>query len=275
MQKVFPRSRDEFIGIISQTNPEREQPIEGLKRFLFYAARKKQNTTFGNFYRSQQWYSDVYFREVFSLDVRNLEIEDSKRIRTRLESNDNEARQIGRALAYRWNSDYWPILNLGLLLDYVEQVGPSAYDNLIVKSIGVRDFHRGDSIATAFCSFVNGHVKEMKTRFPIYVDVVRFLIMLLPIESTYALSSPAYDVLVRVIEQQPKGMTSFLLKFLKLPFEVHHPFVWRLLYETMLNHPDKRILVAANDALKTSQSPRSLVEIKRIEEDFALVKDQQ
>jgi len=275
VQKVFPRSQDEFIEIISRTNPEREQPIEGLKRFLFYAARKKKNAAFGKFYRSQQWYSDVYFREVFGLDVRNLEFEDGERIRTRLESNDDQARQTARALAYRWNSDHWPILNLGLLLDYVEEAGPSAYDNLIVKSIGVRDFHRGDSVATTFCSFVNEHVEEMKTRFSIYVDIARFLIMLLPVEGTYALSSPSYDVLVRVIDQQPEEITSLLLKFLNLPFEEHHPFVWRLLYGAMLNHRDKRILVAATDALNRPQSPRSSVEIKRIEEDFASVMAQQ
>ena len=38
VQKVFPRSQDEFIEIISRTNPEREQPIEGLKRFCFFRA---------------------------------------------------------------------------------------------------------------------------------------------------------------------------------------------------------------------------------------------
>jgi hypothetical protein len=70
-------------------------------------------------------------------------------------------------------------------------------------------------------------------------------------------------------------MTLCLLKFLNLPFEEHHPFVWRLLYEAMLNRPDKRILVAAKGALKRSHSPRSLAEIKRIEEKFAVLKDQQ
>jgi hypothetical protein len=275
VQKVFPRSQGEFIGFISETDPEREQPIEGLKRFLFYAARKKANIAFSTFYRCQQWYSDVYFEEVFSLDARHLETEDGKRIRTRLEANDNEARQIARALAYRWNGDDWPILNLGLLLDYIEQAGPSAYDNLIAKSIGVRQFHGGDSMATAFCSFVNQRVEELKTGFPIYKDIVRFLILLLPVDSTYVLSSPAYDVLVRVIKQQGEETTTVLLNFLTLPFEEHKPFVWRLLYESMLHHPDERILTVVNEALTSSPSPRSLVEIKRIEMDFASVQDQQ
>jgi hypothetical protein len=275
VQNVFSRSQDEFIGFISETTPEREQAIEGLKRFLFYASRKQPNIAFGTFYRSQPWYSDVYFDEVFSLDVRSLEIEDGKRIRTKLEANDNEAKQVARTLAYRWNSDDWPILNLGLLLDYVEQAGPSAYDNLIATSIGVRQFHGAQSMATAFCSFVNQRVEVLKTQFPIYEDVVRFLILLLPIESTYVLSSPAYDVLVRVIHQQSEETTTLLLNFLALPFLEHQPFIWRLLYEAMLNHPDERILAAVKDALTSPPSPRSLVEIKRIEKDFASVQDQQ
>lgn len=270
VQKVFPRSREEFLKIVSQANPERQQPIEGLKRFLFYAARQKKNVTFGEFYRSQQWYSDVYFPEIFNLDVRNLEIADGLRARAQLEKGDDQAKLIARALAYNWNSAHWPILNLALLLDYIEAAGPAAYDTVIVKSIGVSDFRRGNSIASAFCSFINQRVDEMKTRLPIYVDVIRFLIILLPIDSTFDLSSPAYDVLVRVVEQLPKETTELLLTFLSRPFEEHRPFVWRLLYEVMLNHPDEAILAAANEVVGKTQDTRTLVEIKRIVEDFSV-----
>jgi hypothetical protein len=268
VQKVFARSQSDFLGITSKTDPEREQPTEGLKRFMFYASRKKKNVAFSKFYRSQSWYSDVYYREVFNLDVRNLEAEDGDRIRTRLGTTDHEAIQIARTLAYRWNRHYWPILNLGLLLDHVEQVGPSAYDALISKAIGIRDFRQRDSIAAAFSSFVNEHVQDLKTRFSIYEDVVRFLIFLLPVESTYALNSPAYDVMVRVIEQRPEETTAMLLSFLDLPFEEHQPFVWRLLYEAMRNRQDERIVAAADAGLNKAQSPRSLVEIKRIQITF-------
>lgn len=269
VHKLFPRSQTDFIGIISKTDPEREQPTEGLKRFLFYAARKKKNIAFGMFYRSQQWYSDVYDREVFNLDVRSLVVEDGDAIRKRLGLGpDYETMQIARALAYRWNRDYWPVLNLGLLLDHVEQVGPSAYNDLISKAIGVRDFRHSESIATAFCSFVTEHIQDIKSSFPIYEDVVRFLILLLPVESTYILSSPAYDVLVRVIEQRPEETTTMLLNFLHLPFEEHRPFVWRLLYEAMLNRPDERILATSAAALNETQSQKSLKEIKRIRQTF-------
>jgi len=159
---------------------------------------------------------------------------------------------------------------LGLLIDHVEQVGPSAYNDLISKAIGVRDFHHSDSVASAFCSFVSEHVQDLKTRFSNYEYVVRLLILLLPVESTYALNSLAYDVLVRVIEQQPEHTTAMLLNFLNLRFEEHEPFVWRLLYEAMRNRPDKRIVAAADAALNNAQSPQSLREIKRIRETFAL-----
>lgn len=269
VQKVFPQSSEECLKIISQANPERQQPIEGLKRFLFYAARHKKNAQFGEFYRSQQWYSDVYFREIFNLDVRNLEIADGLRVRAQLEQGDDLAKLIARALAYSWNSTHWPILNLALLLDHIEAAGPNAYDALIAKCIGVPDFRHRDSIASAFCSFINQRVEEMKSRFPIYIDVIRFLIVLLPIDSTYDMSSPAYDVLVRIVGERPQETTGLLLTFLGRPFEEHRPFIWRLLYEAMLKHRDERVIAAANEALGKAQSARTVVEIKRIVEDFA------
>jgi len=269
VQKVFARSQTDFTGIISKVNPEREQPIEGLKRFLFYAARKKKNIAFSSFYRSQPWYLDVYYSEVFNLDARNLEAEDGEMVRKRLELADYQAMQIARALAYRLSRDYWPVLNLGLLLDHVEQVGQNAYHHLIVNAIARHDFHGRNSIATDFCSYFGEHVQDLETRRGIYEDVVRFLILLLPVDSTYALNSPAYDVTVRVIEQLPEQTTTLLLKFLKLPFDEHQPFVWRLLYQAMLNHPDERIMSAADTALTKVQSARNVVEIKRIKEAFA------
>ena len=215
VRRVFAGSQAEFIRLISKADPEREQPTEGLKRFLFYAARKKKNVAFGKFYRSQPWYSDVYHREVFNLDSRNLDAQDSDAVRKRLESGppNDEAMQIARALAYRWNRNRWPVLNLGLLLDHVEKAGPTAYQDLISKAIGGHDFRRSNSVATAFFSFVSEQMHDLKARFSIYEDVVRLLIMLLPIESTYTLSSPAYDVLVRVVEQQPEQTTTMLAWF--------------------------------------------------------------
>ena len=277
VRRVFAGSQAEFIRLISKADPEREQPTEGLKRFLFYAARKKKNVAFGKFYRSQPWYSDVYHREVFNLDSRNLDAQDSDAVRKRLESGppNDEAMQIARALAYRWNRNRWPVLNLGLLLDHVEKAGPTAYQDLISKAIGGHDFRRSNSVATAFFSFVSEQMHDLKARFSIYEDVVRLLIMLLPIESTYTLSSPAYDVLVRVVEQQPEQTTTMLLGSLRLRFEEHQPFVWRLLYEAMRSRPDDRILAAVDAALSKEQSPQSLREIKRIREAFPSAEGEQ
>lgn len=268
VHKVFARSRNEFVGVISKADPEREQPTEGLKRFLFYAARKKKNIAFSEFYRSHPWYSDVYYREVFNVDVRNLDAEDGEGIKKKLGMADYEAKDIARALAYRWNSDYWPVLNLALLLDHVKQTGWSAYEALIVQSIAVRDSRRSDSVASVFCSFVNEHVANLRTRFAVFIDAIRFLILLLPVEATYSLNSPAYEVLLRIIEQQPKQMTTMLLDFLDIGFEQHQPFVWRLLGEAMRNRADERIVAAVDAADKKELSPRTLTEIKRVKESF-------
>ena len=108
VHRVFPRDSSEFVDVISRTDPKREQPTEGLKRFLFYASRGKENVAFGKFYRAEKWYTDVYHHEVFNLDTRSLEPADGEEILAILKREDNFALSVARRLAYRWNRGYWP-----------------------------------------------------------------------------------------------------------------------------------------------------------------------
>ena len=169
--------------------------------------------------------------------------------------------------------DIGRILNLGLLLDYIEATGSSSYAHLISKSIALNDYRQGSSIAAQFCAFVDEHVlaQDLGRTFSAYSDVIRFLILLLPVDHTYTLSSPAYKALLQLMKQVPERITSMLLSFLKLGFEAHEPFVWRLLYEAMRLRPDDRITAAAEAALQRESvlSYESATEIKRIILAFA------
>src|ERR1019366_2050194 len=127
VHRVFARGHSEVSALIAKSDPERSQPTEGLKRFLFYAARKKTNDKFYQFYSGQAWYSDVYDREVFNLDARNLTYADKVAMTKMLKGGDYKAAQIAQRLALRWSAQYWPVLNLGLLLDYIAEAPPDSY----------------------------------------------------------------------------------------------------------------------------------------------------
>ena len=77
---------------------------------------------------------------------------------------DYEATRIAGILAYRLSRDYWPVLNLGLLLDHVEKVGESAYQHLILNGIGKSGFHARASIASQFCSYFGEHAQDLRSR---------------------------------------------------------------------------------------------------------------
>jgi hypothetical protein len=272
VHRVFPRGQSEFAAIIAKSDPERSQPTEGLKRFLFYAARKKTNGTFYRFYSAQGWYSDVYDREVFNLDARNLTDADKVAITDILKQGDYKAAQIAQRLALRWSAKYWPVLNLGLLLDYIAGAPPESYRTLILGAIGARSYRDETSIAGSFCTFVTEYIiaQNLETEIDVYRDVVRFLIFLLPVESTFVLSSPAYDALLRVITKAPQEVIDLLLEALRYRFDDHKPFVWRLLHEAMLLKPDPRIKTTAESAASANASgdQRLQVEIARTIGDF-------
>ena len=123
VHKLFPRSQTDFIGIISKTM-RNETAHRGLEAIPFLRSSKEKEHRIRYVLSLPTVVFNVYDREVFNLDVRSLVVEDGDAIRKRLGLGpDYETMQIARALAYRWNRDYWPVLNLGLLLDHVEQVG--------------------------------------------------------------------------------------------------------------------------------------------------------
>jgi hypothetical protein len=272
VHRVFARGHSEVSALIAKSDPEQSQPTEGLKRFLFYAARKKTNDAFYQFYSSQAWYSDVYDREVFNLDARNLTDADKVAITKILKGGDYKAAQIAQRLALRWSAQYWPVLNLGLLLDYIAEAPPDSYRTLILGAIAARHYRDEKSIANSFCTFVTEYViaQNLETEFDVYRDVVRFLIFLLPVESTFVLSSPAYEALLQLITQVPQSVIDLLLEALRYQFDDHRPFVWRLLHESMMLRPDPRIKSAAENAVSANASgdQRLQVEIARTIRDF-------
>jgi hypothetical protein len=268
LHRVFPIDRSRFALLLNKSDAERSQPTEGLKKFLFYASRKTKNDVFYHFYQGLPWYADVYDTEVFNLDGRILGDGDRVRIRERLAKNDYRAAAISQRLSFRWSGSYWQVLNLSLLLEFMSSAATEVYRRLIVENFGAHRHMAEDSLAVEFCAFSSkiASRKDFDQRFDEFRPIVEFLILLLPVESTSLLNSPAYDVLLKFLRRSAAHVTELLLESLNYGFDDHKPFVWRLLYEAFGLTNDARIIARAEAALanRSSLSAAAVTEIERI-----------
>jgi hypothetical protein len=268
LHRVFPRDRGELASLLNKSDEDRSQPTEGLKKFLFYAARKRTNAPFYHFYQSLSWYTDVYDTEVFNLDVRVLDDCDHVQIRECLATNDYRAAAIAKRLSYRWNESYWRLLNLGLLLEFMRSATSEVYGRLILQNFGARRRADDDCLGVEFCTFATeiASRQDFEDRLDDFRPLAEFLILLLPVERTSLLGSPAYDALMNFLRRSAGYTTNLLLESLDYTFDDHRPFVWRLLYEAFELTNDERITVRATSALGNRSSLRreELTEVERI-----------
>ena len=268
LHRVFPANRDKFASLLNKSDADRSQPTEGLKKFLFYASRKRRNDAFYHFYQSLSWYADVYDTEVFNLDVRVLDEGDRMRICERLATNDYHAVEIAKRLSFRWDEGYWPLLNVGLLIEFTRSSRNETYRKLILQTFGARRRGDDDCLGVEFCTFATeiASRQDFVDRLDDFRPVVEFLILLLPVEKTSLLGSPAYDALMNFLRRSAGYITNLLLESLDYSCDDHKPFVWRLLYEAFGLTNDERITARATSALgnRSSLKREELTEVERI-----------
>lgn len=228
---VFKSDRSKIQEYMARSDPKDSQVIEGLKKFLFYASRRKENAEFWEFYRGHAWYADVYDFEVFNIDANLLRPEDREAVLAALNSSDERAYDLSRHLAINWDPVACPVLNLDLLLSVVTQATDKQFDRLIRGPFKTHDYRPDGASASAFCKFI---LEKVLPKFTPRPDVpgnglFRFLILLLPVDSGPDLNSLCYATFRELMRRHPKYAISLLKESLDYKPRYHRPYVWRLL----------------------------------------------
>ncbi len=162
---------------------------------------------------------------------------------------DREAHGVARMLAVRWHSVGAPVLNLGVLNSFVLGAGVDAYRILIEEALGARGYSE-KSLAEQFCRFCLRIAEQVEvTELPRYRELVRLLILLLPVAADSRSESPALAVLHKLMARDADGVTQELLEFPLERFPPHRRFVWRLFYESMTLKRNSRLLDRAELSL--------------------------
>jgi hypothetical protein len=231
LNRVYSTDIPAFTQYTSRSDPKNSQATEGLKRFLFYASRKEENTEFWKFYRNHNWYKDVYDQEVFNIDSKLLRGDDTDTVIEALKFADVRAITFARKLSINWHPIQDRLLNLDLLVAFVTQSDDSRFDELIVKAFTTIQYVNEGTSAKGFCKFVSEYIlpKFVPDRDPGEKSLFRFLILLMPVDSGPDLNSESYMLFGRLMEMHPEFAVGLLQESLQYKISRHRAYLWRLL----------------------------------------------
>ena len=246
--RVFGSDRSKIQEYMARTDPKDSQVIEGLKKFLFYASRRKENAEFWEFYRGHAWYADVYDFEVFNIDANLLRPEDREAVLAALKSSDERTYALSRHLAINWHPVVCPVLNLDLLLSVVMQATDKQFDALIRGPFKTHDYRSDGASASAFCKFISEKVLPKFTPKPDAPEngLFRFLILLLRVDSGPDLNSLSYAVFRDLMQRHSQYAIALLKESLHYKPRYHRLYVWRLLSSAPESPtPDEALMIEA------------------------------
>jgi hypothetical protein len=270
--KVFTTNQKNFEKFIRQNKPENSQIIEGIKRFLFYISRRPENNHFLSFYKDQKWYLDVYDDEIFNIEAAHHQDSDKELVTKAILKADYKSNWTVRQLAVNWNSDVNPVLNLGLLISIISKVDNNVYEELIVKNFIDHEHTKNPLSANAFCKFFTENIlDDLKPGKDLSGDnLVRFLIILLPVNGSWNLDSQSYLILSSLIRDYPDYVLSLLRESLDYKITRLRPYIWRLatLVYKSIESSDKLISEAKKDQKNYKQDNALYREVSRFLKAF-------
>ena len=241
---VYVTNESVFKEYIARNDPKDSQIIEGIKKFLFYTSRHKDNVAFWDFYRKQPWYTDVYGYEVFNIDIKLLRAEDCDSITAILQAGGEDARMVARKLAVLWHSKRHPLLNLDLLLSFVTKSDDLQFENLVMANFRARHYDDA-SLARGLCKFISEKVLPDFNPITDKVEqsLFRCLVLVLAVDSSASLESESVSVFRKLLELHPDYAINLLRESLQYIPSQHKPYVWRLLASHLNSLPQTDPLV--------------------------------
>lgn len=254
---VHAQDPNEFDRLLAIQQPTIAQSVEGVQRFLFYAARAPDNHAFLESYRGHPWYAAAYDTEVFAVPPTYLDAEDKRIIEEALAAGGERAQHLAEELVRCWEPAVFPTLNLEVLLAAARRAGPAFFTNVIAPAFGRNSYQ--DSLCEAVCDFVHRHVlasfdPDQAHR---YDSLLRLLLLLLPVDATTTGDSPAAAVLRELAATDPGYALHLLQEALREDRPLHRQYLWSLLSGVVraIEDPDPLAAEARADLADESSPP--------------------
>lgn len=232
VQTVYPHSTADFSSFLACGGSEGTSTSEGLKRFLFYLSRRPEYAAFWDFYRQQSAYAEVFVPEVFYISPKIHNADDVQRVRQILETGGPKAVDICRALTWWGVEQYYPVLNLRILIEVIGAGDDTRYDALLRARFQARYYYGGDRTPPT-----EEWIKVVEEQLLPYFKPDRhaafldFMVLLFPLDPDGELESPTVRFFRRVAATHSDEAQAALERSLQHRLQIHRPFVWRLLGE--------------------------------------------
>ncbi len=252
---VHARDAEEFRRVLA-LQPPTSPSVEGLQRFLFYAARDPSKESFLATYRNDPWYAHAYDAAVFDVPPSQLDAEDERIVEAALRAGGPRAIDLCRRVAVRWDPSHDTVLNLGLLLRVVQDAGPAFFEDVVMPTFGASPYGE-KALARDFCDFVREKVLGSldPTRHEGADLLFRLLLILVPVNAHPTLDSGAMAVFGELLDARPEYALALLSDALTQGSRAHRPFLWRLLSEASSSMRDLEPYAAAAERDATDGSP--------------------
>lgn len=262
VHRTYATSREAFEQFITRIASANSQITEGIKKFLFYLSRRRENGEFWQYYHERSWYMDVYDAEIFNIDPRLLRDEDRHIVIEALEAGGERARNLSCALAVNWHPEDHPVLGLNLLLQFISQTDDDHFNNLVIETFRtIRNFNDGSS-AEAFCELIT---KKVMPQFAPSSNnpesgLFRFLVLLLPVDADVHLNSESSNVFRLLLARHPQFGIDLLRESLQYGPTRHRAHVWRLLASVshLVSMDDPLLIQAQQDQSYSAGSDQVL-----------------
>jgi len=195
---VFPRNRLEFELILDRLINPSSLVAEGIKTYLFFAARQPNGEGVLRIIERKGWYGDLFIKSIFSAEEASITEEDIAGIRTRFYESPRYASWIVRMLVWRWRTTLYPRLNILLLFEILDTIDDADYEKLIrpgFTRFGMWGFDGSYSWEVEELTddlrgaLTPDHLPDSEE----FVNLMRFLIYLFPILDKENRSYPAFD----------------------------------------------------------------------------------
>lgn len=223
----------EFDNLTVRLQDTAAQSLEGLQRFLFYASRKPDSSSFYEQYRHHDWYLRVYDSEVFNIPPASLNAEDRHAAEEALSSGGTRAQHYVRELAKRWDVEAFPILNVEFLLNAIWASGVEFLYDVVYPALTVSTYEYR-SLYEEFCEFVARRALNRLSakNAQRYEPAFSLLLLLLPLKASATLDSPAMKVAAGLLKERPEYGLTLVKKALHQSGSKIRPYLWRLLSST-------------------------------------------
>lgn len=247
---VFYEDVQEFSKIMDEFVEPNSSIAEGVRTYLFFASRQKGKQAIHEEIKQRIWYDEIFIRSIFSAEETLIQQTDLDTIRSRFEQDVNDAKWILKMLTQRWNTQWFPNLNINLLFEILSTMNDETYDTIVREcftsySYIFRDEHMWSvqNLAEECEKIVeNGTHKEQSE----LLNLFRLLIYLFPIKSrrdyyssSAYRSSPAFDAFIEFSKSDPAQALELLRSRTTVSSYSIRAEIWRMLVHMGLSElPD-------------------------------------